>query len=108
MGGPMCACASNAGTRNWRAHRRRWNSCLRRRVPNRKRRRRPRIRTVPELRQRRLLLLAGLVGLVFACAGLVQISAARNLADWNGGRWLLVVAWLILTPLFIYVMGLRQ
>lgn len=63
---------------------------------------------MPDLKIRRLLLIAGLVGMVFACAGLTQLATAQNTDSWNGGRWLLLVAWLILMPLFIYVMGLRQ
>lgn len=62
---------------------------------------------MPDLRTRRLLLLAGLLGLLFACAGLVGVVQARTLADVGGPRLLLFGAWLILMPLFIYVMRLR-
>jgi len=57
---------------------------------------------------RRLLVVAGLIGLLFACAGLVQIVGAHSISDWNGGRWLLFVAWLILTPMFLFVISLRS
>ncbi len=56
--------------------------------------------------RKRLIALAG-VGLLLACSGLTQIVLAHSLADFNGARLWLVAAWLLLMPLFVYMMRLR-
>jgi len=56
---------------------------------------------------RKVLLIATAVGVLFACAGLVGLVQARTFADWSGARWLLIIAWLILMPLFGYLVRLR-
>jgi hypothetical protein len=59
------------------------------------------------MRLRRILLVVAVLGVLFACAGLVQTLTAANSTDIGNARPLLVVAWLILTPLFVYMMTLR-
>ncbi len=62
---------------------------------------------MPDLRLRRILLAAGLIGILFACAGVFQLATAQAAGAWNTGRWLLIIAWLILMPLFVSVISLR-
>ena len=66
-----------------------------------------RTRIVPDVRTRKILLIAGIIGLVFACVGLSQAVFARTVADFAGARLPLIIAWLILMPLFGYMISLR-
>jgi apolipoprotein N-acyltransferase len=62
---------------------------------------------VPDVRTRKILLIAGIIGLAFACVGLSQAVFARTVADFTGARPALIIAWLILMPLFGYMISLR-
>ena len=56
---------------------------------------------------RKFLLIAGIIGLAFACVGLSQAVLAQSVADFTGARLPLIIAWLILMPLFVYTISLR-
>ncbi len=62
---------------------------------------------MPDVRTRKILLIAGIIGLAFACVGLSQAVFARTVADFTGARPALIIAWLILMPLFGYMISLR-
>ncbi len=62
---------------------------------------------MPDVRTRKILLIAGIIGLVFACVGLSQAVFARSVGDLTGARPALIIAWLILMPLFGYMISLR-
>ena len=63
--------------------------------------------SVPDVTLRKRLIAVAVVGVLLACSGLTQIVLARNLADFNGARLWLLAAWLLLMPLFVYMMRLR-
>ena len=62
---------------------------------------------MPDLAIRKRLLAIVVVGVVFACAGLGQVAFAQSRADWDGARLFLLIGWLILMPVFVYLMRLR-
>jgi hypothetical protein len=57
----------------------------------------------PSLRTRRLLLALGFLGLLLACSGCAVLVPG----NFTLGRWLLLGASAILTPLFIYIISMR-
>ena len=59
----------------------------------------------PDMRTRQLLLVLATLGLVLACAGVTALILSPR--DFTLGRWLLIFASLILTPLFGYVISMR-
>lgn len=62
---------------------------------------------MPSVTMRKWLLIAAALGIVLACGGLFQLVTAGNVNAFNGGRLWLFAAWLLLMPLFIYMIRLR-
>lgn len=62
---------------------------------------------MPDAGKQKWMIGFAVTGIVLACSGLTQIVLAHNLADFNGARWWLVAAWLLLMPLLVYMLRLR-
>jgi hypothetical protein len=62
---------------------------------------------VPSVTVRKWLLIAAALGIVLACGGMFQLVTASSVDAFNGGRLWLFVAWLLLMPLFVYMIRLR-
>jgi type VI protein secretion system component VasK len=67
---------------------------------------------MPSLQTRRLLIVLVLLGVIFSCAGVVLYITAPTFRDLEPRigwvRGLLIAAWLILVPIFIYMIRLRS